>query len=137
MSDKNSNSDIPHALWAAVNEQGPEAMRRWLAPTYVRHGSDRDYTRDEWIEIMLERSRAFPDNRSFVKDVVSDGDKVAYRWSAEGTHSATYLRIPATGRKVAAQGITISRFENGLIQEEWASWNKTSVLHALGILPIA
>jgi steroid delta-isomerase-like uncharacterized protein len=125
------------ALWKAVNELGPEAMRQWLAPTYVRHGSDRDYTRDEWIEVMAERSRAFPDNQSIIQDIVLNGDKVAYRWSSEGTHSETYLRIPATGRKVVAQGITISRFDRGLIQEEWASWNKTSVLHTLGILPIS
>lgn len=124
-------------LWDAVNAEGPEAMLRWLAPSYVRHGSDRDYGREEWVAVLAERNRAFPDNRSALLDVLADGERIAYRWEAVGRHTGVYMRIPATGRVVRAAGITISRFENGLIAEEWASWNKTSVLHSLGILPIA
>lgn len=137
MSDSSKNAASIRALWEAVNANGPEAMREWLADGYVRHGSDRDYTRDEWVALMAERWRAFPDNYSCVVDVVGEGDKVAYRWQAEGTHREKYERVPATGRKVQASGITISRFEDGKIVEEWASWNKTSVLNALGVMPIA
>lgn len=131
------NIDMLKNLWEAVNTEGPEAMRRFHAPDYVRHGSDRDYSLDEWIALMAERQKAFPDNRSVILDTVGDGDRVAYRWSAEGTHANTYLRVPPTGKKVRAEGITFTRFQDGVIKEEWASWNKTSVLHSLGIIPIA
>ena len=136
MVDQKANAGRLRDLWNAVNEAGPQAMRKWLVPDYVRHGSDRDYNRDQWIEVMLERSRAFPDNKSVIQDIVCEGNRVAYRWTAEGTHQHVYMRIPATGRRVVAQGVTIAIFEGGLIREEWASWNKISVLHSLGILPI-
>lgn len=131
-----SNSDILRALWAAVNAEGASALRRFLSADYVRHGSDRDYSLDEWVQTMTERDQAFPDNKNQVLDIVAEGDRLAYRWCADGTHRDTYQRIPATGRKVHAEGITISQFRDGLITEEWASWNKTSVLHSLGVMPI-
>lgn len=132
-----SNADTIQALWDAVNAGGPEKMGAWLAADYVRHDADHQFSRDEWISTLGARWKAFPDNVSRVLDVVEDGDKVAYRWEAEGSHRETYERVPPTGKKVKAQGITISRFENGKIVEEWASWNKSSVLHSLGVLPIA
>ena len=132
-----TNAEVIRALWDAVNSGGPLKMSEWLAENYVRHDADRTFTRQEWISTLAARWKAFPDNRSTVLDLVADGDKVSYRWEAEGSHRETYERVPPTGKRVKAQGITISRFENGKIVEEWASWNKSSVLHALGVLPIA
>ncbi|MBE2277346.1 MAG: ester cyclase [Rhodobacteraceae bacterium] len=123
-------------LWIAVNRDGPEAMRRYLSPDYLRHGSDRDYGADDWLEVLADRQNAFSDNTTSVDDFVIEGDRVAYRWHAEGTHTGTYLRIPPTGKRVRAGGLTLLRFEQGLIREEWASWNKTTVLHVLGVMPI-
>ena len=131
-----NNAQLVREMWVAVSERGPAAMLDYLAEDYVRHASERDYTREEFVEILTERHEAFPDLRSVTEDVVDGGDRVAYRWSSLGTHRGIYLRIPPTGRPVRAEGITISRCENGLIVEDWASWNKNSVLHSLGILPI-
>jgi predicted ester cyclase len=46
------------------------------------------------------------------------------------------MGVPPTHKRITATGITISRLEGGRIVEEWASWNKVSVLHTLGIIPI-
>lgn len=131
-----SGAEIINQLWDAVNKEGVAAMRRFHTPDYVRHGSDGDYNLDEWIAMMQEREKAFPDNFSNVVETLSEGNRVAYRWFAEGTHQETYFGIPATGKHVKAEGITISRIENGLICEEWASWNKSVVLSRLGVVPL-
>ncbi|MDF0600989.1 ester cyclase [Psychromarinibacter sp. C21-152] len=132
-----TNAELIRAMWDAVNEGGPERMREFLAENYIRRDADHEFTREEWVATLSARWEAFPDNHSNVVDVIEDGDKAAYRWEAVGRHRQTYERVPPTGKQVKAQGITISRFENGRIVEEWASWNKSSVLHALGVLPIA
>jgi predicted ester cyclase len=46
------------------------------------------------------------------------------------------MGVPPTHKRVTAEGLTISRFSDGRIAEEWASWNKVAVLHRLGIFPI-
>jgi predicted ester cyclase len=78
----------------------------------------------------------FPDLKRIQYDVIAEGDRVAYRWEATGTHLGEYMGVRPTGQPVVARGMVMVRFENGLIAEEWASWNRASLLHDLGIIPL-
>jgi predicted SnoaL-like aldol condensation-catalyzing enzyme len=53
---------------------------------------------------------AFPDARVTVEDQIAEGDMVATRWTATGTHTGELLGIPPTGRRSEISGITINRF---------------------------
>lgn len=132
-----SNADVIRQLWKEFDRDGVETMRRFHTPDYVRHGSDKDYTLDEWISVLQDMLTAFPDKTSHVDETVSEGDRVAYRWHADGTHQTSYMGVPATGKKIRAEGITVTLFKDGLIHEEWASWNRSIVLGSLGVIPIA
>jgi predicted ester cyclase len=47
------------------------------------------------------------------------------------------MGVPPTHRPVTFGGITISRFDDdGRIVEDWASWDRVTVLHRLGIVPL-
>lgn len=65
----------------------------------------------------------FPDLSFHVDDQVSEGDKVASRWTLRGTHK---------GRKVELRGIVISRFEDGRIIEDWAASDTLELVRQLG-----
>jgi steroid delta-isomerase-like uncharacterized protein len=125
-------------VWRTLDDEGRfEEMGRFFADDYVRHADEGDQSREEFRAGLEALRAAFPDLNSTVSDVLVDGDRAAYRWAATGTHQAPYLGAPATRRRVTASGITISRFDaDGRILEDWASWNRTSVLHSLGIIPI-
>ncbi|MBS1881255.1 MAG: ester cyclase [Actinobacteria bacterium] len=124
--------------WRVLDgERRLEAMPEFFAEDYVRHSSEGDYDRDQFGEILAALHAGFPDLASSTEETVAEGDRVAYRWVSDGTHAAEYLGVPPTNRRVRATGITISRFgPDGRIVEDWSSWNKTSVLHALGIVPL-
>src|SRR3712207_2339599 len=64
---------------------------------------------------------AFPDLKSTLEDIFAEGDKVAYRWSACGTHLGEWGGIPPTGNHVTATGITVYRIAGGKVAEGWAS----------------
>jgi steroid delta-isomerase-like uncharacterized protein len=121
---------------AVFNRADLDAYDRCFAPGYVRHAEDHDYTRDEYREVIAALHQAFPDLQTEFGEVVSEPPRVGFRWVSRGTHAAAYFGVPPTQRAISASGITISRISNGLITEEWASWNKLSLLHALGIVPI-
>jgi hypothetical protein len=55
---------------------------------------------------------------------VSEGDKVASRWTLYGTHR---------GRRVELWGIVISRFEDGRIIEDLAASDSLELVRQLGI----
>jgi ubiquinone/menaquinone biosynthesis C-methylase UbiE/predicted ester cyclase len=66
----------------------------------------------------------FPDLRFEVNDQVSEGEKVASRWTLHGTHK---------GREVQLRGIVISRFEDGRIIEDWAASDTLELIRQLGL----
>lgn len=125
-------------IWREVENEGQlDAMDRHFAADYVRHSEEGSASREEFKQIISDLHVGFPDLEFEVLDVVEEGNKAAYRWRSTGTHDGPYLGVPPTHRRVTATGITISRFdEDGRTAEDWASWNKVSVLHTLGIIPI-
>jgi steroid delta-isomerase-like uncharacterized protein len=134
-------SDLREALveaWRILDgEKRLEAMPEFFAEDFVRHSSEGDYSREQFAAVVAALHAGFPDLEARIEDTVVDGDKVAYRWVSDGTHLGEYLGVPPTNRRVRATGITISRFgADGRMVEDWASWNKTSVLHTLGIIPL-
>ena len=59
-----------------------------------------------------------------VEEQFVDGDRVTSRFVVEGSHR---------GRRVRFNGITISRFENGLIVEDWSVTDTLGMLRQLGL----
>lgn len=113
-----------------------QSLEQYYSPDFVRHGDKGDYTRDRLREGLLGLYQGFPDLQRKQYDILADGDRVAYRWEAIGTHLGEYLGVRPTGRPIAVQGMVMCRFDDGLIVEEWASWNKAGLLHDLGIIPL-
>ena len=133
-----TNREILLEAWSTIDGRRDEtAVDRYFHPDFVRHSEDSDYTRDEYRALLRALHSAFPDLDGTLSEIVAEGDLVAYRWSSTGTHEGEYLGVPPTHKRVVATGLTISRFRDGQIVEEWASWNKVSVLHRLGIIPIS
>lgn len=66
----------------------------------------------------------FPDLRFDVEEQVTEGDRVASRWTLSGTHR---------GRRVRISGIVISRFEDGRIIEDHAASDTMELIRQLGI----
>jgi predicted ester cyclase len=68
--------------------------------------------------------KLFPDLRFEVDEQVTEGDRVASRWTLHGTHR---------GRRVKLRGIVISRFEDGKIVEDWAASDTMELARQLGL----
>jgi predicted ester cyclase len=69
-----------------------------------------------------------------VDEQIVQGDRVASRWTARGTHVGDLAGIPPTGRQVTISGVTIARIESGKLVEAWTSWDRLGLLVQLGAL---
>lgn len=83
--------------------------------------------------LVEHRREAFPDLTVQVMDVFTDGEKVAARWQAKGTHSGQLGDVAATGKKISFEGISIFRVAGGRIYEEWTVDDFGRVLRELGV----
>lgn len=59
----------------------------------------------------------FPDMHWTIEEQMADAGKVLTRFVWTGTHSAEFIGVPASGRKVSVWGLVVDRLENGRIIE--------------------
>jgi steroid delta-isomerase-like uncharacterized protein len=78
---------------------------------------------------------AFPDIEATLHDVVAQGDRVAVRYTLEGTHQGPFAGAPATGKHVTLSGMSIFRCADGKIAEVWGCADLLDFLRQLGALP--
>ncbi len=90
---------------------------------------------DEAVNAAFRRFHSvFPDLHVVIEDVVAEGDRVAARWTATGTHSGEFAGLPATGRAVRWGGIDIYRLVGGKVAEWWRNDDFIWLLKQLGKL---
>ncbi len=78
---------------------------------------------------------SFPDRTVKIEQLIADGDLVSVRTVVRGTHSsAACLGIPATGRKVQIEGISIYRVAGGKAVEHWGLNDGLGLMMQLGAM---
>ena len=78
---------------------------------------------------------SFPDLKVTIEEQIAEGDRVATRWSAIGTHQADLMGISATGKQATVTGITIDTIADGKIVESYNNWDTLGLLQQLGVVP--
>lgn len=78
---------------------------------------------------------AFPDLSVRADELVVEGDRVAVVWTARGTHRGILMNIPASGRTVEVQGVSVLAVRNQQIVRAFTMWDVAGLLRALGLLP--
>jgi predicted ester cyclase len=68
--------------------------------------------------------------------MIAEGDKVVARITMSGTHTGSFMGVPATGRYVEFTGIYFARISNGKIVEHWGEEDGVSLLTQLGVLKL-
>lgn len=78
--------------------------------------------------------RTFPDWTFADQPLVIDGDRVVQLFSADATHGAEFMGLPATGRHFNITGARMHVIKDGLVQEEHRMYDFTGLLIQVGVL---
>jgi steroid delta-isomerase-like uncharacterized protein len=70
-----------------------------------------------------------------IEEVFSVDDKVVVRWTGSGTHVGEVNGIPATGKPIRVDAISIHQMRDGKIAETWEVWDTLGFLQQLGVVP--
>jgi steroid delta-isomerase-like uncharacterized protein len=70
-----------------------------------------------------------------IEELFSNDDRVVVRWTGSGTHVGDVNGIPATGKTIRVDAISIHRMAGGKIAETWEVWDTLGFLQQLGVVP--
>jgi predicted ester cyclase len=81
------------------------------------------------------RLTGFPDLATEIMTLTGGGDMVTVQLHWTGTHRGPYGGVAATGNRVDIRVISIWRFADGKVVENWTIQDQFSLLQQIGYLP--
>jgi steroid delta-isomerase-like uncharacterized protein len=119
------------------NEGRAVAIDEMLADGAVVHGLGTDlHGPAEFKHFHSAYRNAYPDVTIHIDGLVAEGDMVAVRWSASGTHRGDGLGFSATGRRAQFTGMAFVRVKEGKLVEGWNNFDQLGMLQQLGIVSL-
>ncbi|MGZ3951972.1 MAG: ester cyclase [Flavisolibacter sp.] len=120
----------------------------------INHGkldmfNDSNFTRDVVMHanpdvIGIDSARAmyanyvngFSNIKFTIVDVFGHGDKLVKHWNFKGKHTGPFFGIPATGKDVNVEGVTLVKMRGGKIAEEQDFFDNLAFMQQLGLMPV-
>ena len=78
---------------------------------------------------------AFSDWKNTDEDMVAEGDRVAFRFGRQATHTGKFMGIPASGKQISWTTIGIARLAGNKITEFWNSPDRMGMMQQVGVIP--
>ena len=90
------------------------------------------FTQPEGVEHFVSQFlRAFPDLQHTIEGMIAEGDEVAVRFSASGTHQGQWQEFAATGKSIHYTGVTLARIAGDKIVEHQTWWDKAALIEQI------
>jgi predicted ester cyclase len=120
------------------NKQNPALVDELIDTNFVDHGiAGKGFKGPEGFkQYVTTFITAFPDLHLTIDDMVAEGDKVALRLTARGTHKGDFMGIDPTGKQITAPGIVIQRIADNKFVEAWLVNDNLGMMQQLGVVPI-
>ena len=131
------NKAIVRRFWGVWEEGNIDLVDELLAPDYINHtpASPDQPTGPEGVKGVVAMFRsAIPDLRVVVEDMIAEGDKVAVRYTLEGTHEGELFGVPPTGQRLSIKSISVERVSDGKIREHWRITDGLDMMQQLGVI---
>jgi steroid delta-isomerase-like uncharacterized protein len=132
------NKAIVRRFWDVWEQGNIDLVDEVLASNYVNHtpATPEQPTGPEGVKAVVSMFRsAMPDLRVVVEDMIAEGDKVAVRYTLEGTHEGELFGVPPTGQRLSIKSIAVERVSDGKIREHWRVTDSLGMMHQLGVVP--
>lgn len=112
---------IEAANAALLVEGDLDAIGQFFSTGYTVHLTDEDLSGGHEVvgKIVAAYHRAFRDVRVDVELLVEAGDRVAWQRTIRATHTGSFKGFPATNLPIVWRDMVTSRFEHGLVVEDW------------------
>ena len=130
------NKAIVRYVLDSITQGNVDEAARSIAPDFVWHGPGAEVRGPEgWKQLVASYLTAFPDLSFTIEDQIAEGDRVATRFTAHGTHRGELGGVAASGRVVAVPCLLMERIVDGKLVESFEVFDQLGMFAAIGTLP--
>jgi steroid delta-isomerase-like uncharacterized protein len=130
-----TNEELVRGYLRAFNDRDRDAIADHLADGVVEHGVYEElHGVDEIFEFFSTYFDPFPDYTGTTEAMIVEGDTVAVRYTASGTHTGEFQDVEPTGQTVEWSGLAMYRIEDGEIAEIWIEEDRLGLLEKLEVV---
>ncbi len=129
-----SNKAIIKKLFNDIlNRNNPSSISELVSEDYFEHDlyPGQIQGRIGVVQRLSVLFSAFPDAKYILEDLIADGDKVAVRWTMNGTHKRAFMDIKPTNKKITLTGIDIYEIKNEMVASHWDEADMFGLLNQL------
>jgi predicted ester cyclase len=121
-----------------VNTGNVEDLAKFISPDYIdSHDKTGQSNGLEGAERhILEVRQTYPDLQVTIEQQIAEGDWVASRITARGTHLGSWLGMKPTGKRVEITGVNLDRVVDGRIVEHGGAANLLEPLLEIGAIQV-
>jgi steroid delta-isomerase-like uncharacterized protein len=130
------NKELISNFFEELDKGNAEIVKEIFASdvkSYWPSGSTVPTSQEELFEMTKMFLNAFADLNHTIEEIIAKGDKVIIRFIVRGTHQAELQGIPPTGNKIEFSVISVLRFENGKVVEQWQESDALGMMQQLGM----
>ena len=132
------NKALVRRFYAELDKLNPAVIDELVAQGFINHSPPPfpvEQGRDGLKQAFELFRRATPGSHEIL-DQVAEGDKVATRLRAVGTHEDDLPGIPRTGNSMEMTATVVHPIENGKIVEKWSDRDELALLQQLGVVSL-
>jgi len=88
-----------------------------------------------YVAIVAMMRGGFSDIQWTLEEAIAEDDKIAARFTMNGTHTGEFMGVPPTQKTISVQALNIYHLENGQIVKEYGQPDLLGLLIQLGAFP--
>ena len=138
MSTEENKAIVRRFLEGIFSRGNPDVADELADPNFVVHDPSSEAGEVDvqgFKESIAWSHSVFPHLRVTKGDQVSEGSKVATRWTVRGTHLGEMLGAASTGNQVTFTGTQTDYISGGKIVKSWSNWDTLGMLQQIGAVP--
>ena len=134
----NGNVEFMRRFVEFINSASEDLATELVSPDAIFHVSGRPepLVGPAGYRMIVGMMRGgFPDIQWTLEELISEGDKLAARFTMQGTHRGHFMGVPPTEKKITVQALNIYHLSNGQIIKEYGQPDLFGLLAQIGGLP--
>jgi steroid delta-isomerase-like uncharacterized protein len=88
-----------------------------------------------YLELLAILRAGFPDIQWTLEETITEGDRVAARFTMRGTHRGDFFGIPPTGNEISVQALNFYHLADGQIIGEKGQPDLLGIMQQIGAVP--